>query len=132
MRTRTILKRLEKLEKTLRIQRRFEPDCICFPGDECPRFHWLVEYNIADQVKCPLHGQRFRPQALYYVAAWLREKREARLQKRHSPQYRKAWYASFPSDLWPAEEIISDRYMTLKLKDGTEIDAGPRWGNLAS
>ena len=37
----------------------------------------------------------------------------------HSEQYRKAWFASFPEALWPAEEVETDDGRTfLKLKDG--------------
>ena len=73
-------------------------------------------------MKCPLHGERFKPLALFvYVAKWHREKQERLLQTHHSEQYRKAWYASFPPDLWPAEEVPVDGNLALRLKDGTTL-----------
>ena len=41
---------------------------------------------------------------------------------RHSPQFVKAMDASFPSDRWPATEIVEpDGTVRFVLKDGTEI-----------
>jgi hypothetical protein len=40
----------------------------------------------------------------------------------HSEQYRKAWFASFPPDLWPAvEEETDDGRTILRLKDGSTL-----------
>jgi hypothetical protein len=75
-------------------------------------------------MKCPSHGERFRPAYFLYVAKWLRDKRQALLQTHHSEQYRKAWYASFPPDLWPGEEVLVDGSLALRLKDGTTLRVG--------
>jgi hypothetical protein len=57
-----------------------------------------------------------------YVAKWLRVKQPKLLWTHHSEQYRKAWFASFPPDLWPAEEEETDDGRTiLQLKDGTTL-----------
>jgi hypothetical protein len=74
------------------------PVCICFPEDEQP-FFGRGEERIAASVKCPLHGERFKPTAFdVYVSEWRRKKEPLRRQ-RLSPQYRKAWAASFPPRL---------------------------------
>jgi hypothetical protein len=39
----------------------------------------------------------------------------------HSDQYRKAWFASFPPELWPAEEETENGNIFLRLKDGTRL-----------
>jgi hypothetical protein len=57
------------------------------------------EEEIAAKIKCPLHGNRFRQPIFHiYVAKWRREGKPKRRQ-RLSPQYQKAWLASFPEDL---------------------------------
>ncbi|SRR6266496_3317409 len=97
-------------------------DCICFPENEQPCFSFPCEEKIAAQVKCPLHGDRFsHPIFHIYMATWRREKEAAR-RELLSPQYRKAWEAGFPSDLWPGEEEpTADGKIFLRLKDGTRI-----------
>jgi hypothetical protein len=99
--------------------------------------------TIAFLVKCPLHGDRFnwgdaRPQI--YVAKWLREKMHrliwsrstslaifSKLPEQVSEQYRKAYLASFPPDLWPTEEEKEEGEdgpkIYLRLKDGTRFQA---------
>jgi hypothetical protein len=96
-------------------------DCICFPEKEQPFFCFPWEEDVAAKVKCPLHGDRF-PQPVYviYVSKWRREKEPARRQ-RLSPQYQKAWNASFPPELWPAEEEMEGGKLFLRLKDGTRL-----------
>ena len=45
----------------------------------------------------------------------------------YSPQYSKAWRASFPPNLWPADErwqFQPERRITLILQDGTELSSG--------
>ena len=70
--------------------------CICFPEDQQPFFCSPSEELVADRVKCPLHGNRFKqPIPHLYVSAWLAEKQPVRRQ-RLSAQARKAWAASFP------------------------------------
>jgi hypothetical protein len=61
--------------------------CICFPENEPPSFHWPIELEIAAKLKCPLHGDRFKPMAMIYVAEWLRKKREWFIAMRRSAQY---------------------------------------------
>src|SRR5262249_38676284 len=117
--TESLMNRIERAEAAARGQSRFLPQCICFPEKEQPFFHWPVEQLIAARVKCPLHGDRFTPVHFFvYVAEWLREKRQVLLQAHHSEQYCKAWYAGFPQELWPAEEISNDDRIALRLKVG--------------
>ena len=92
-------------------------DCICFPTNEPPFFGTPFEMAIAAKLKCPLHGDRFPPQFFVYVSKWLRDKLWKHLWSHHTEQYRKAWHASFPPDLWPAEEEeTDDRRTILRLK----------------
>ena len=97
--------------------------CICFPEDEQPFFCSLGEERIAAAVKCPLHGERFSRTHFYvYVPAWLREKQPFTLLQK-STQYQKAWAASFPAHLWPAELVTAGGKDMLRLKDGTILEA---------
>lgn len=104
--------------------------CICFPEDEPPFFAFGIEFEMLTRVKCPLHGERFTPCFHIYVAKWLRAKQPQLIWTHHSEQYRKAWFATFPSDLWPAvEEENGDGQILLRLKDGSTLvaleSAGP-------
>ena len=134
--------RLRKLEQTMAEQITaavWDEACICFPPDEHPVFHWLAEVEIAAAVCCPLHGVRFHgieTPPFIYRSKWLRRPpAEAPVDcatgnwPNHSPQYSKAWRASFPPTLWPAEERFHfqpERTITLILRDGTEIPSGGR------
>jgi hypothetical protein len=124
MRQRAVQKRLEKLERRAeqiaKARNKFSPDCICFPETEPPFFGLAIEQDIAFQVKCPLHGDRFKPGMHIYVAKWLREKQE-RLRQNRSARFQKAWAASFPPDLWPAEEEKTDTGTYLRLKGGSRL-----------
>ena len=85
-------------------------------------FSWPLEQEIAFALKCPLHGDRFKPMGHIYVAEWVREKQQYFQAKRNSAQFHKAWAASFPPDLWPGkEEDDEDGRTFLKLKDGTRL-----------
>jgi hypothetical protein len=125
--------RIENAEKIAdaALGQTFSGGCICFPKNEPPFFGFPVEEQIAAKVKCPLHGERFKtPQFYIYVAKWLREKLWKLLWIYHSEQYRKAWFASFPPELWPAEEEVRENGrhgpLFLKLKDGTKLSVfGP-------
>lgn len=119
--TQSLQKRIERAELVAKTQSRFSPQCICFPDKEPPFFNWPVEQEIAAKAKCPLHGERVKPAYFVYRSKWLREKREELLQTHHSEQYRKAWYASFPADLWLAEEVETDGKLDLRLKDGSSV-----------
>ena len=122
MAIRGFLKRIERAEQALKAQGHFSPECICFPENEPIGFSWPLEQQIAFALKCPLHGDRFRPMGLIYVSKWLRDKQQYFLAKRKSAQYRKAWSASFPPELWPGEEEkTEDGKIFLKLKDGTSL-----------
>ena len=126
MGVRSLLKRIEKVEEAFKAQSIFSPDCICFPEKEQPFFCSSFEIPIAARVKCPLHGNRFKqPRMHLYVPSWLAEKELAR-RERLSPQYRKAWEASFPSEVWPAvpKEEIEDGKIFFRLKDGTKLLLG--------
>ena len=120
----SLINRIARAEEAAKAQSRFSPECICFPENEPPFFNWPIEQGIAARVKCPLHGDRFKPVKYFvYVSQWLREKRQTLLQTHHSEQYRKAWKAGFPPELWPAKEVLSDTHTTLRLKDGTTLSA---------
>jgi hypothetical protein len=98
---RTLLKRIEKAEQALKAQSVFSPDCICFPDTEPPFFCSPSEAIVAAKVKCPVHGERIKEPIFHiYVSAWRVEKEPVR-REQLSAQYRKAWAASFPPDLWP-------------------------------
>jgi len=121
MSPRSLEVRLARITKRLKERSIYLRDCICFPKGVQPAFHFQVEMEIAATVKCPLHGERFKPFGLMYVSQWLRPKREKWLLTQ-SAQYRKAWYASFPRELWPAEEKYDqDGRRFLLLKDGTKL-----------
>src|SRR5664279_5425408 len=104
----TRLCRLERNTAPPKATTRPEEDCICFPQNENPAFHWLAEVEIAAAVRCPLHGIRFQAietPPFIYRAKWMRRTDHTTLDcSNHSPQYAKAWRASFPPTLWPAEE----------------------------
>ena len=92
------------------------------PNRRSRNIGFLLEEQIAAKVKCPLHGERFKQlQFRIYVAKWLREKLWKLMWIRRSEQYRKAWFAAFPQELWPAEEDMSDGPLCLKLKDGSRL-----------
>jgi hypothetical protein len=122
MPTRTLLKRIGRAEEALKAQSIFSADCICFPENEPPSFGFPIEREIAGKVKCSLHGERFAPLFHLYVPKWLREQFWKRVWTNHSEQYRKAWVASFPPELWPAEEEETEKgEIFLKLRDGTKL-----------
>src|SRR3989449_5594040 len=76
MTTRTLLKRLEKVEEVLKAHSIYSQDCICFPEKEQPFFCSPFEEPVAASVKCPLHGNRFKRLPHIYVSAWRREKED--------------------------------------------------------
>jgi hypothetical protein len=126
MHQRNLMARIENAEKVIdaTLGQTFSGGCICFPKNEPPFFNFLLEEQIAVKLKCPLHGERFKaPQFHIYVAKWLRAKQWTMLWNRHGEQYRNAWLAGFPTELWPAEEDESDGRLCLKLKDGTRLPA---------
>jgi len=125
-------RRIEKLErKAAELASSFSrssEECICFPEKEEPSFGFLIEGDIAFLVKCPLHGDRFQwpQQHNVYVPSWMRENIRQGWPAQRSPQYRKAWASSFPSDLWPAEEESVQGSLYIRLKDGTRLDSSSR------
>ena len=129
MRTKTLAARIERAEQTAKAEHRFSTQCICFPENEPPFFVFEIELEMLTRVTCPIHGQRFKPYYRIYVAKWLRLKQPQHLWTHHSEQYRKAWFASFPPNLWPAEEEEDPNgRIFLKLKDGTRLLASePTW-----
>jgi hypothetical protein len=121
----SLMSRIARAEAAAKAQSRFSTECICFPENEPPFFNWPVEQEIAARVKCPLHGDRFRPVKFFvYVSEWLRKKRPSLRLTHHSEQYRKAWDAGFPPKLWPAQEVMSDEHTALLLNDGTMLRVG--------
>ena len=129
MRIRTLVARIERVEQAAKAQSKLSPDCICFPENESPFFAFDIELEFLTRVRCPLHGERFKPLYHLYVAKWLRAKQPQLLWTHHSEQYRRAWFVSFPQDLWPAEEEEDPSgRIFLKLKDGTRLLASePAW-----
>lgn len=125
MSIRALMRRIEKLEQRMEqvaeARSRSSAECICFPLNEPPFFGFPIEMDIASRVKCPLHGDRLKCRFDYiYVSKWRRET-EPRRRQTLSAQHQKAWAASFPSDLRPAEEAEADDGTYLRLKDGTRL-----------
>jgi hypothetical protein len=118
MLNRTFERRVKRAEQSAKAKGRLSDDCICFPPNEQPFFGFPIEEKIAAKVRCPLHGERFMHFLRLYVPPWRRESEKKRW-PRLSQQYHKAWYASFPPDLWPAEEELVNGIVALRLKDGT-------------
>ena len=120
-RTRTLLARIERAEQAAKAQSKFASECICFPGPEPPLFLYPIQQEVALEVKCPFHGARFQPFYHLYMAKWRREKEIKYRLSRLDAQYQKAWNASFPPELWPAEEILVEGKTWLRLKDGSML-----------
>jgi len=129
MSNRSVLKRIKQAEAVLKAQSSSSQDCVCFPEKERPFFGFPIEMEIASEVKCPTHGDRFKSLFHLYVAKWLREKIWQHLLTHHTFQYRKAWFASFPPTLWPGEEEETEGgVIFLRLKDGSRLLAfEPAW-----
>lgn len=126
MSTYQVLKRLERIERAVRTNPRFQADCICFPHREKePVALFLpIEAEMILKLRCPIHGLRCEPYWYIYQATHLRKQRWKELWTHHSAQYRKAWLATFPPSLWPAEEEIRNGEIFLRLKDGTMLPSG--------
>jgi hypothetical protein len=124
MQTRTLLARIERVEQLATLKTKFSPGCVCFPEREPPFFGFSIEEAIAAKVTCAIHGKRtyFRFHRLY-LPAWRRENEKIR-RSSMSPQYQKAWNASFPPHLWPAEEVMVESDLMLRLKNGALIATG--------
>ena len=121
MYSRTLLARIERAEQLAKATMKFSADCICWPENELPFFGFDIEREIATRLECPVHGKRsFWCVFHLYIPKWHREKQQERLSRR-SPQYQKAWNASFPPELWPVEEETADGEIFLRLKDGTRL-----------
>lgn len=132
MPARTLLNRINRAENAAQARSIVSPECICFPPREPPFVGFPIELEIAARVKCPLHGDRFQTQFFVYVSKWLRAKLWKHLWSHHTEQYRKAWLASFPPDLWPAEEETEDGRIFLRLKDGTRVPACDQLRNITN
>jgi hypothetical protein len=129
MRAQAFERRIERAEQAAKAKSKFAPECLCFPENEPPFFAFEIELEMLTRVTCPLHGQRFKPYYRIFVAKWLRAKQPQLIWTHHSEQYRRAWFASFPPNLWPAEEEEDPNgRIFLKLKDGTRLLASePTW-----
>jgi hypothetical protein len=82
------------------------------------------------QGESPLDGERLGTLLYFiYVSKWLSEKIWGEMLPRRTEQFRKAWAASFPRNLWPAmEEQTEDGQIFLVLKDGTKhLAYVPSW-----
>ena len=123
------IKRIERLEQSLKEHSWFSTDCICFPENQSPLYGFSLEYLLLKRLQCPLHGERSISDNPIYVSQWVREK-IPRFVQRQSEQYRKAWFATFPPNLWPGvEEEAEDGSMYLILKDGSRLlaEGPPVW-----
>lgn len=142
-----LTRRVERLEqraqRLARVQSRFDARCICYPEKCVPWVGFPILDTIAFLVKCPLHGDRFSwkdVKPYIYVSEWRREQMYrlildrspsfyvfSKLPCQVSEQYRKAYLASFPPDLWPAQEEQEEGEdgprIYLRLKDGTSFPA---------
>jgi hypothetical protein len=125
--------RIKKLEQTMsdpNVSPHHDEGCICFPADEPPAFHWVAEVETAAAMQCPLHGARFHEidRPVVFQAKWSLPADYATADwPNHSPQYSKAWRASFPPGLWPAEvrwQFPHVNLTTLVLRDRTAIPSG--------
>lgn len=141
----SLTRRIERLEQAAqldaKVRSRFDPRCICYPDGCTPWVGFPILDMIAFLVKCPLHGDRFSMRDLkpyIYAPPWMREKIYRLIlnrspsyyvfsnsPRRVSEQYRKAYHASFPPDLWPGQEEQEEAEYGprtfLRLKDGTRF-----------
>lgn len=121
---RTLESRVQTLERKTNGQSKFSAACICFPDNEWPAFASEVERDIATKMECPLHGKRIIVRfSRLYLPAWRREAIR-RWPSFRSAQFQKAWNASFPADLWPCTEAVSNGKVVLRLKDGSMLQTG--------
>lgn len=135
--------RIQGLESTskkrAKIRSKWDPHCICYPEGNVPVVLFEILTRVAFSLKCPLHGDRFSLNAIraeYFVAQWVREKianLAAHRVSGFSERYYKAYFASFPTDLWPASEEREENAMEgctrtyLRLKDGTRFHVSPAY-----
>ncbi len=142
---RNLERRVERVERLAqrhaKVMSRFAPECICYPKGSTPWVAFRIQYEIAFSVKCPAHGDRFSWDDVgkfVYCVKWLRTRVHRRIldgcpglglfsksSRQVSEQFRKAYLASFPVDLWSAEEeeekIGHDHRLYLRLQDGTRV-----------
>jgi hypothetical protein len=90
---------------------KFTDKCICFPSDREPFFLYPGLQQLAFQVKCPFHGDRFVNAKEFEIGMEFEgcdpRELEVGFYWRHADeQYRKAWNASFTGGSWPVEEIV--------------------------
>jgi hypothetical protein len=98
-------------------------ECICFLRGEVLKFRNDAERAIAAKLQCPLHGRRFpTPAYRIFEARWVYKRWLEFYFPKSSAQFKKAWYATFPPDLWPADIVQVNGKWMLRLKDGTLLD----------
>src|SRR5438105_12254679 len=107
MTPRTLARRIDRVEEAIKAYSKFGSGCICFPGPAPPFFMYSVLQEIAFKVKCPMHGNRFQLFPHLFVADRFRELEIMRGWPQRSEQYRKAWNASFPHELWTVHEVLA-------------------------
>lgn len=131
----------QRLQQYAKLVCTYGPECICYPKGSTPWVAFFIQYEIAFYVKCPAHGDRFSWDDVgmfVYRVKWFREKMHSRTldgcpglgffskyPRKVTEQFRKAYLASFPRDLWTAEEEgkTEEGYLKtyLRLQDGTRI-----------
>jgi hypothetical protein len=89
----TLARRIALAEHAVVVHEKSSKNCICFPAKEPPFFSSVADQEVADRVKCPLHGDRFRKLSHLYVPLWRKERERIR-RKICSVQFKKAWLAS--------------------------------------
>lgn len=62
-----------RVASAMAYESKYSAECICFPENEQPFFGLPIEEQIAAKVKCPIHGDRFKPIFHIYVPKWRRE-----------------------------------------------------------
>jgi len=112
-----LVARIERAEQTAQGQSISVPECVCFPPQERPFFGFPIEEQIAAQVRCTLHGQRFKPLHHLFVPKWRRESERKRWPLR-SEQYQRAWLASFPPEPLASRRARGRKWADLSQAEG--------------
>ncbi len=122
MRVQGFEKRIERAELAAKGQSKYCPACICFPENEPPFFAFEIELEMLTRVKCPLHGERFKPMFRLTCPSGFGLSKHNISGPTTANNTEKPGLSSFPPELWPAtEEEDGNGRVILRLKDGSEI-----------